>query len=184
MILTTEITSLYWTHWLVLFIMAKDCVLCEVRNEYLQQRSISVADFSTLRIGFDLRSAHVTLGWTKWHWAGISPQHFGFPMSVSFYKRNILVYLHVAPVEGQMDEAWERSTKQCLRYTVAGLSQRRPGFHSGPVYVRFLLSPEQGFPLLLRFSPVSITAQIFHTHLHRSTSLLKRTDHRKGRIFK
>jgi len=94
------------------------------------------------------------------------------------------VHIHGALTEGQTEEAWEPSIKQCLKRTVAGLSPRRPGFHSRPVYVRFVQSLEQGFPRLLLFSPVSITAKILHTHLHRNTTLLKGTGHRNVVIFK
>jgi len=91
---------------------------------------------------------------------------------------------HVALSEGQTNDAWEPSIKQCLNRTVVGLSPRRPGSNSRPVYVRSVYSLEQGFPLLLRFSPFSITAQILHTHLHRDTTLLKTTGHRNMVIFK
>jgi hypothetical protein len=74
----------------VFFLMVTDCVFCELQTEYIQRRSISVAGFSPLRLGFDLRSAHVTLRWTKWHGAGFSPHQFDFPLSVSLQQRKIL----------------------------------------------------------------------------------------------
>jgi hypothetical protein len=30
------------------------------------------------------------LWWTKWHWDRISPEYFGFPLSISFYWYSII----------------------------------------------------------------------------------------------
>jgi len=119
--------------------MVTDSVSCELQTEYIQRRSISVAGFSPLRLGFDLPSAHVTLGWTKWHGAGFYATPFRLsPVSVIPPTQHSHLHIQVALTEGQTDKAWEPSIKQCLKRTVAGLSSWRPGSHFRSVYVRFV----------------------------------------------
>jgi len=103
---------------LTFFLMATDCVFCELQTEYIQRRSISVAGFSPLRLGFELRSDHVTLGWTNWHGAGSSPHHFGFPLSVSFHQRNILIFIYMSLYQKD-----KRTTPGNLLYSNASIGQ-------------------------------------------------------------
>jgi hypothetical protein len=46
------------------------------------------------------------LCWTKWHWNGVSSEHFCFPFLIL-----IFTYMLLLP-EGQTNEAWEPSKKQ------------------------------------------------------------------------
>jgi hypothetical protein len=52
-----------------------------------------------------------------------------------------------------------------LRWLVAGLSPRRPGFHPGSVHVGFVVDNValgQGFPRILWFSPVNFIPPVLH----------------------
>jgi hypothetical protein len=52
-----------------------------------------------------------------------------------------------------------------LRRLVTGLSQRRPGFDPGLVYVEFVVDKValgQIFPRVLRFSPVNFIPPVLH----------------------
>jgi hypothetical protein len=68
----------------------------------------------------------------------------------------------------------------------ACISPRWPSFDPGQVHVRFVAVKLalSHFPVgLLRFSPDSIILQVLHTHLHLSTTLIRRTTGRSMGTF-
>jgi hypothetical protein len=45
-----------------------------------------VAGFPQQRPGFEPRSGHVDLWWTKWHWAQVFFEYLGLPCQLSFHR--------------------------------------------------------------------------------------------------
>jgi len=73
-----------------------------------------------------------------------------------------------------------------LRQLVAGISPPRPGFDPRSVDVNIFggqLTRDQIFRNVSRFSPVSITPPMLHTHLHLHVVFTKRTNERSLGTF-
>jgi hypothetical protein len=53
--------------------------------------------------------------WTKWHWGRVFSEYFAFPLSVSFHKCSIFIFIYMSLFpDGQTGEAWEPSKKTML----------------------------------------------------------------------
>jgi hypothetical protein len=74
-----------------------------------------------------------------------------------------------------------------LRRSVAGLSPRRPGFDTRPVYVRTVVDKGalgQIFLPVLRFYPVTTIPLVLHTDIHLQTALMRKLGGRSLGTFK
>ena len=73
------------------------------------------AGLSPRRPGFDPRTVCVSVLWlTKWSCDRFSLQYFCFPLSVSFHRCSIPVFIYTLLLtKGQRHESWEPPKEQC-----------------------------------------------------------------------
>jgi hypothetical protein len=85
----------------------------------LRKDSFSMFQIHKNRVPFDVKIFPLThsvwdLCSTKWHRDKFLSEYFGFPLSISFHQRYILIFIYMFLLPGgQMGIAWEPTKKQC-----------------------------------------------------------------------